>query len=178
LKKLSLAGCGVLLILALAARTGWAGPDTLRTTPPATVASAVMEEAKLALWKSLVQPGWGQWHNGRPFKAALFVGAEIGLIWGIVTQHNRWQQWGDRARQTDDPALQYDYQRRSNFYLNDRNKLLWWLLWFELFNITDAYVDAALVDFDDTPDLSLQLLPGGAVVCLSLPLPLRRGNRP
>ena len=73
-----------------------------------------------------------------------------------------------------DPDLRYDYDRRSGFYLNDRNKLLWWLLWFELFNITDAYVDAALADFDDSPDLSLQFSPEQTLLTVSLRFPVRK----
>jgi len=121
--------------------------------------------------KSIVQPGWGQLQNGRILKALLFAGVEVGMVYGIVHQHLRWQELEQNAHDATDPDLQYDYNRRAGFYLNDRNKRLWWLLWFELFNITDAYVDAALADFDDSPDLSLQLFPDGAGVTVSLRLP-------
>ena len=155
-----------------------AQPDSLRISSPDTSVvrqdtrvDTTMELARRALLKSMVQPGWGQLQNGRIVKAVLFAGIEVGMFYAIFHQHTRWQELKQDALETSDPLLQYDYERRSRFYLNDRNKLLWWLLWFELFNITDAYVDAALADFDDSPDLSLQLLPEGFAVTVSLKLP-------
>ncbi|MBC8478392.1 hypothetical protein H8D51_02500 [bacterium] len=162
----------VLIILACWCDT-LAQPDTAETPPPDTTADMTMVLARRAMLKSMVQPGWGQWQNNQPFKALLLVTVEAGMFYGIIYQHNRWQEFSRLARDTSDPALQFDYQRRAGFYINDRNKLLWWTLWFELLNITDAYVNAALLDFDDSPDLSLQLLPGGVAVAVSLPLPFR-----
>jgi hypothetical protein len=130
-----------------------------------------MELARRALLKSMIQPGWGQLQNGSVLKAVLFAGVEVGMLYGILNQHNRWQELKQDANDAVDPDLQYDYARRARFYLNDRNKLLWWLLWFELYNITDAYVEAALADFDDSPDLSLQLLPDGLTMTVSLNVP-------
>ena len=150
-----------------------AQPDSMQVSQCDTTALTTMELARLAMLKSIVQPGWGQWQNGQPFKAVLFAGIEVGMFYGIIRQHNRWQDLSQQARDTSDPELRYDFERRSSFYLTDRNKLLWWLLWFELFNITDAYVNAALADFDDSPDLSLYLLPDGIVAEVSFPLSLR-----
>ena len=45
-----------------------------------------------------------------------------------------------------------DYERE--FYINNRNLSVWWLVGVTLFSVADAYVDAQLSDFDETPDLS------------------------
>ena len=119
-----------------------------------------LENARKALYKSLVQPGWGQWQNHHPLKALAFVGGEAGLLSGIVVQHRRWRDCRRRAAAAA-PDRQNALQRRADFYLRDRNKLLWWLLWFEIINGTDAYVDAALADFDISGDLSWSVPAGG-----------------
>lgn len=95
--------------------------------------------------RSLVVPGWGQYYNRQYFKAALVFSAEVGLIATSI-------YWSQKAKGTNDADL-------ILFYENNRNTANWFLLGTVLLSMLDAYVDASLADFDESPDLSLAPLP-------------------
>lgn len=93
-----------------------------------------------AMLRSLAVPGWGQWYNGKKFKAVIFAGGEIGLVADAIIQN----QLAVRA-QTDIDRL---------FYRDNRSLAIWWLAAAILFSMADAYVDAHLYHFDESPELS------------------------
>lgn len=93
-----------------------------------------------AMLRSLVFPGWGQWYNGKRLKALLAFGAEAGLIANTIYQNQKVQSSTTR--------LERDY------YLENRRLSNWWLAGVALYSMIDAYVDAHLSDFDESPDLS------------------------
>jgi len=110
-------------------------------------------------------PGWGQLYNGKPLKAFIYAGAQLGYLYAAHVQNNRY----------------HDYQNQGNeevaeFYKDDRNRLLWWLFGFTLLSMGDAYVDAHLYSFDISDDLSANIAPqiyydnGGCGVTLTLNL--------
>jgi hypothetical protein len=124
---------------------------------------------KSAMLRSLAVPGWGQVYNGNYFKGALAFGAEIILVRVAIY----WNQQAARARgqQTRFFSLADPLPKNSRlvvpvpvrapdreaelFYLNNRNTAYWFLLATIVFSMLDAYVDASLADFDESPDLSL-----------------------
>jgi len=91
--------------------------------------------------RSLAVPGWGQYYNRQYLKAALAVGAEAGLVVTSIY----WSHQADKTSDRDSKLIYTDY----------RNQARWWLLATVLFSMLDAYVDASLADFDESPDLSL-----------------------
>ncbi len=93
-----------------------------------------------ALWRALTFPGWGQWYNGKKWKAALVFTAE----WGLIVNAVYWNQKAQSAQNAYDRA----------FYVDNRNLSNWWLLFTVFMSATDAYVDAQLANFDVSPDLS------------------------
>jgi hypothetical protein len=94
-----------------------------------------------AMLRSLAVPGWGQYYNRQYFKAALAFGAEAGLVATAI-------YWNNKANAASDRELKL-------FYQNNRNTANWFLLGTILLSMLDAYVDASLADFDESPDLSL-----------------------
>lgn len=96
-----------------------------------------------AMLRSIVVPGWGQFYNDKWLKGIVIAGAEIGLIANAVVLN----QWAKEA-ETDDERY---------FYLDNRNLSFWLLGATILYSMTDAYVDAHLFNFDDSPDLSFFL---------------------
>ncbi|MBC7187323.1 MAG: hypothetical protein H5U38_09845 [Calditrichaeota bacterium] len=90
--------------------------------------------------RSLLVPGWGQWYNGKKWKAALAFGAEAGLAANAVVQN----QYLQRA---EDPAAR-------EYYLSNRNTSNWILALVVLLSMLDAYVDAHFSDFDESPELT------------------------
>jgi TM2 domain-containing membrane protein YozV len=99
-----------------------------------------------ALLRSLIFPGWGQFYNRKYSKAFLFFGGEAGLIATAI--HLNQQAVSTHG------TLQTSYR-------GNRNTANWFLLATIVFSMLDAYVDASLADFDESPDLSF--VPLGAL---------------
>lgn len=96
-----------------------------------------------AMLRSIVVPGWGQFYNGKWFKGLVIAGAEIGLVANAVVLN----QWANQA-ETEEEYL---------FYIDNRNLSFWLLGATILYSMADAFVDAHLADFDESPDLSLRI---------------------
>jgi len=116
--------------------------DTLKTV----VADSLARKAKNptgAMLRSIIFPGWGQWYNGKHFKAVLVFGAEAGIIANTIRQNQKVQ------------ASKSDLERE--FYLENRRLSNWWLAGAILLSTIDAYVDAHLYHFDESPNLGAGL---------------------
>jgi hypothetical protein len=100
-----------------------------------------VKSPKGAMLRSLCVPGWGQLYNGKWFKALLAAGTEFGLIANAVVQNQY--------------AVKSQTELEKEFYQDNRRLSLWWLGAALLYSITDAYVDAQLYHFDESPSLSL-----------------------
>ena len=87
-----------------------------------------------ALLRSAVIPGWGQWHNGHPWKAAFFAGAASGLLASALVE----------VRSLDDVTTAAERETRSN---RRNTRFLYFGLTVTLAAI-DAFVDAHLAGFD------------------------------
>ena len=128
------------------------GQDTLKVsnekinqTPegPDTNKVEVSKSPRGAMLRSLVVPGWGQFYNGKWFKGILIGGTEIGLITNAVIQNQL--------------AVQSETELEKEFYQENRSLSIWWLGAAILYSITDAFVDAHLYNFDDSPNLSMKI---------------------
>lgn len=95
-----------------------------------------------AMLRSLALPGWGQFYNGKWFKGVLAVGVETGLVINAIY--------------LDSQLDKSTYPLDQEFYRNNRNLSFWWLGATILLSMMDAYVDAHLYHFDESPDLSFQ----------------------
>lgn len=141
------------LALILYPNTNWA--QTEHEAEPAVVAgldsvqegqsdtSPVVKSPTGAMLRSIFVPGWGQLYNGKWFKAILVCGVEVGLVANAVYQNQM--------------AVQAVSQLDREWYQDNRNLSIWWLLATVLLSMADAYVDAHLYYFDESPDLSLRI---------------------
>lgn len=113
-----------------------------------------------AMIRSLIVPGWGQLYNKKIFKAILIFGAETGLIANSIYLNQKYRKWNQKYRNSEPGPEQDIIFANREFYINNRNLSNWWLLGVILFSMADAFVDAHLADFDESPDLSyLNILP-------------------
>ena len=122
-------------------------------------ASQIFKSPNGAMMRSMVFPGWGQWYNNKKFKALIAFCAETGLLVNAISLNQQLVKSSDF------------YERE--FYINNRNVSVWWLVGVTLFSMADAFVDAHLASFDESPDLSsIRFKPtnmaGEAVVSMSL----------
>jgi len=108
--------------------------------------------------RSLFVPGWGQLYNGKWFKAIIVAGTETGLVVNAIVQNQL--------------AVAAENELDREFYRNNRSLSIWWLAAVILLSMGDAYVDAHLYKFDESPDLSLSApSPSALMVTLRIPLP-------
>lgn len=98
-----------------------------------------------AMLRSIFVPGWGQFYNEKKFKAVVISGTEVALVINAFVQN----QLAINAVTTLD----------KEFYINNRNMSYWWLVGVVLYSAIDAYVDAHLFNFDESPDLSMNIKP-------------------
>ena len=117
--------------------------------------------------RSLVVPGWGQLYNGKPIKALVVAGGQIAMGYGIYHQYKKYREnsnlsyeaYADYQRGRGRPGAIYDslrsadYDGIARFYLNDRNKLIWWSAGAMLLSVYDSFVDAHLQHFDVGPTI-------------------------
>ncbi|NQT34976.1 hypothetical protein HQ587_07295 [bacterium] len=121
-----------------------------------------------AALRSLAFPGWGQMYAGSPLKAVIYASLEQGFIYGIYRQDKLYRFYSARGEDSI-----------ADVYLNDRNRLGWYLTATLILSVMDAYVEAHLYGFDVSDDLAgsserhdsvrsvncgLSGLPGGGVV--------------
>lgn len=100
-----------------------------------------------AALRSLVIPGWGQYYNGKKIKAGLAFAGEAGLL-GAALYWNSRAADAKRANDDDNRLLFEDW----------RNGCYWGLAALIVYSMLDAYVDAQLSDFDESPALDATLL--------------------
>ncbi|NKB69515.1 MAG: hypothetical protein GKR89_20795 [Candidatus Latescibacteria bacterium] len=89
-----------------------------------------------ALMRSVVLPGWGQYYNGRPYKAVMFGGAAAGFAATAVGEMGG--PAGETLQEIDDRAA-----RRNTRFL--------YLIGAVTFAALDAFVDAHLADVEIEP---------------------------
>ncbi len=146
------------LLLLLCGAAALQAEEAPRLLTQAGADSTAILRARGAMWRSMALPGWGQAYNGEWVKAAAFAGAELGILIGARQQHRNWQDWKKRRAEAflgEDEAYQEFSAYREEFYLTDRNKLLWWWLWLRMASVLDAYVSGHLSNYDDSLDLSV-----------------------
>ncbi|MBN1558981.1 hypothetical protein JW998_01935 [candidate division KSB1 bacterium] len=115
-----------------------------RLAADSTIVTAMPDSAAKnptgAMLRSIFLPGWGQFYNGKWFKGIIIGGAEIGLVANAIVL-NRWAQ----EAATEEEFL---------YYIDNRNLSFWLLGATILYSMVDAYVDAHLFGFDESPELT------------------------
>ncbi len=141
----------ILLVIGVGCSAGLAQSillqDVVRSTDSPSDDDTLKTAAKSptgAMIRSLLIPGWGQFYNKKYFKAVLVFGAEVGLLANSIYLNQQYKASRTIAER--------------EFYINNRNLSNWWLVGTILFSMADAFVDAHLSNFDESPDLSSNIL--------------------
>lgn len=112
------------------------GPAARFATQQDTAAQAQTKNPTGAMIRSAVFPGWGQWYNGKKLKALIVFGVEAGIVLDALRLERKVNTSSGEER---------------DFWLDRRNLRFWWLGAAILLSMLDAYVDAHLADFDESP---------------------------
>jgi hypothetical protein len=135
--------------------------------------TAVKFNPKVAMLRSAIIPGWGQWYNKKYWKIPIIYGA-LGIsasvfFYNLKTYRELRQAVIYRAKDTHEDSLRVapEFQSFSTQFLRvnrnafrqniDYSVLAFLILWG--LNVVDATVDAHLKAFDVSPDIGLRLSP-------------------
>ena len=145
------------------------------------------------MWLSALCPGAGQIYNRRYWKLPIVIGAFVGLTYGTTWNNRMLNDYSKAYRDiTDNDPNTRSYmdfypptvkesdldkswltntlKNRKDYYRRYRDICIISIAAVYLLNVIDAYVDASMVHFDVSDDLSMQVKP--AVIESSMsPLP-------
>ena len=144
---------GIMVVLSPSASgAGAAGGGT-----PWTEDGANRPHGTTAMVASAAHPGLGQLLNGAEYKAAIICAVETFLVAGLVVEDRRARNSLRLYKQTADERYYDEYSE----HFDKRQTLVWWAAVAALYGLADAYVDAHLVGFDDSPTPCLESSFGG-----------------
>ena len=135
-----------------------------------------------AMWLSALCPGAGQIYNRRYWKLPIVIGAFVGLTYGTSWNNRMLNDYSKAYRDiTDNDPNTRSYmdfypptvkesdldktwltstlKRRKDYYRRYRDICIISIAAVYLLNVIDAYVDASMMHFDVSDDLSMQLRP-------------------
>lgn len=127
-----------------------AGVPAAAQEPPPAAPRVFRPSPGGAMLRSALVPGWGQLYNRRLVKAVLFAAGRGYLGYRIFREQDIADGY-ERAAQriTDDPGLRDQTWRARNRALDRRDDFIWWSAFALVFTMAEAYVDAALMGFDE-----------------------------
>jgi hypothetical protein len=135
------------------------GASARSDTSGREAATSTKRSTGTAMLLSAILPGAGQFYNRSYWKVPIVVG--LGLYFVSSWLDNNRRAIDNRDKYSSTGEARWLLQR--DFYKSQRDSFTWYFVVLYLLNIADAYVDAALSDFNVTPELSLRShpAPGG-----------------
>lgn len=104
---------------------------------------------KRAALYSLFIPGGGQYYNEAPWKTLLWGGTEVGFI-ALATYHQKeFNKCQDNRNSAIDQEVWAKWNKKAGDERRNRNNMFWWLGGTIIFSMMDAYVDAALFNYEE-----------------------------
>ncbi len=138
------------------AKTDPATPDT---TKPDSLAWRLKPE--LVALGAAILPGFGQVYNRAYWKLPIVYGLFAWFGYNYINQQQKYlefrQRYEEDLSKTPIPASAEANRRFREFYREQRDETVIYILLVYLASIVDAYVDAHLFDFDISDDLSQHL---------------------
>jgi hypothetical protein len=141
-------------LLRTASKAESAAPDT--ATKPDSLAWRLRPE--LVALGAAILPGFGQVYNRAYWKLPIVYGLFAWFGYNYLTQQQKYlefrQRYEDDLSKTPIPASAEANRRFREFYREQRDETIIYILLVYLASIVDAYVDAHLFGFDISDDLS------------------------
>ncbi len=141
------AGIGAAAFTVILAVLSPAASGAADGSEPSTQGDSRRHHGTTAMVASAVYPGLGQLLNGAEPKAAIISAVEVLLVAGLVVEDRRARNSLRLYKQTNDNRYYDDYSE----HFDNRQALIWWAAIAALYGLTDAYVDAHLAGFEDSP---------------------------
>lgn len=90
------------------------------------------------LWRSLIIPGWGQFHKGANLKGGLMLGGTAALAAGVIFTEGQRSDYNKRMFQTHDANHIRSYQTKRDNFATARNICIGAAAALYLYNLIDA----------------------------------------
>jgi Family of unknown function (DUF5683) len=113
--------------------------------------ASTFDQPRFVMMRSLLFPGWGQYHNHAYWKAGAVALVEGYLIGRAISDEVRLRQLQDdvnRAQESGDDAAYANAVTAYNDLLDASVSRMWLLGGVVAYAMVDAYVDAHFVNFD------------------------------
>lgn len=151
---------------------------TLKSPQASDLAVKFNPNPMRAMWLSALCPGAGQIYNRRYWKLPIVIGAFVGLTYGTSWNNRMLNDYSKAYRDITDndpntrsymdfypPTVQESdldktwltstLKSRKDYYRRYRDICIIGIAAVYLLNVVDAYVDASMMHFDVSPDLSM-----------------------
>ena len=109
-----------------------------KTEPSFDNVSATTKYGARGLWRSLIIPGWGQFHKGANLKGGLMLGGTAALAAGVIFTESQRADYNKRMLQTYDVNMIRTYQTKRDNFATSRNICLGAAAALYLYNLIDA----------------------------------------
>lgn len=103
---------------------------------------------KAALYSFFI-PGGGQYYNEAPWKALFWGGTEVGFIALTAYHQKEFNNCKDHRSKATNEADWTKWNKKAGDELRNRNNGFWWLGGTIILSVMDAYVDAALFNYEE-----------------------------
>jgi hypothetical protein len=132
----------------------------------------ILNRPKKAGYLSAILPGLGQAYNNKYWKLPIIYGAFGTIGYFISWNNNKYQQYRNAyllkisfpLEELDDPLAinisEDNLQSGLDYYRRNRDLLMILLVGVYLIQVLDAHIDAHLMEFDVTDDLTFRIEPG------------------
>jgi len=155
---------------ALAFKKGFAGNNEVQQAHFDTIdlRKPKLKEKKIfipdpnkSMWYALICPGLGQIYNRRYWKLPIVYGGFMGLAYGIgwFEKNYSFYKRAYIASQNDNSSGDQTFKTKMDKSRRYRDLCIIGIVAFYGITVIDAFVDAALSDFDISPDLSMKVVP-------------------
>ncbi len=92
------------------------------------------------LWRSVIVPGWGQFHKGSYLKGGLFLGGTAALTAGIIFTSNQASDYYKKIGKTHNANQKRAYSTKRDHFITGRNTCICALSALYVYNLVDAIV--------------------------------------
>ncbi len=116
----------------------------LQVTNPTNFEEHLYQKPTVALFKSLLVPGWGQFGNRRYVKAVVIAGLETWFVASVIHYGRQAADYKRKHEDATDLGVRNDYYSLYEDRRDQRNKFIWYAGITIFVSMFDAYVDAHL----------------------------------
>ena len=117
---------------------------TSSVSNPTDFEHKLTQNPTVALFKSMVVPGWGQYGNHKYIKGTLFFAADVWFISRALKYRKDARDYWSRYESASTIAEKNNLYSQYKSLKNKRNKFTWFAVITSFVSMFDAYVDAHL----------------------------------